>query len=106
MLDAVYWSRVWTVIPLFVYFPQEKKVDLKETLIADLEEKRRSVELERSQLELTGGHCNFLLSTSLGMLGWCKSQFLLIFSSTIIYEIYIVELSYSPRHRRSRYRER
>ncbi|XP_052219911.1 sin3 histone deacetylase corepressor complex component SDS3-like isoform X2 [Dreissena polymorpha] len=44
---------------------EEKKVDLKETLIADLEEKRRSVELERSQLELTGGHCNFLLSTSL-----------------------------------------
>ncbi|WAR02542.1 SDS3-like protein [Mya arenaria] len=44
---------------------EEKKVDLKESLIADLEEKRRSIELERSQLELTGGHCNFLLSTSL-----------------------------------------
>ncbi|KAL4223576.1 Sin3 histone deacetylase corepressor complex component SDS3 [Mactra antiquata] len=44
---------------------EEKKIDLKENLIADLEEKKRSIELERSQLELTGGHCNFLLSTSL-----------------------------------------
>ncbi|XP_052801772.1 sin3 histone deacetylase corepressor complex component SDS3-like [Mya arenaria] len=47
---------------------EEKKVDLKESLIADLEEKRRSIELERSQLELTGGHCNFLLSTSLDVI--------------------------------------
>lgn len=44
---------------------EEKKIDLKENLIADLEDKKRSIETERSQLELTGGHCNFLLSTSL-----------------------------------------
>jgi len=44
---------------------EEKKTDLKENLLIDLEEKKRSIELERSQLELTGGSCSFLLSTSL-----------------------------------------
>ena len=47
------------------YF-QEKKIDLKENLIADLEEKKRSIELERSSLELSGGSTHFILSTSLG----------------------------------------
>ena len=51
-----------------VFILQEKKIDLKESLIADLEEKKRNIEVERSQLELTGGHCHFLLSASLGRL--------------------------------------
>ena len=46
---------------------QEKKIDLKENLIIDLEEKKRSIEVERSSLELSGGNTHhFILSTSLG----------------------------------------
>lgn len=44
---------------------EEKKIDLKENLIADLEEKKRSIEMERSSLELSGGSTHFILSTSL-----------------------------------------
>ncbi|KAH8039026.1 hypothetical protein HPB51_004951 [Rhipicephalus microplus] len=34
---------------------EEKKIDLRESLIMDLEEKRRAIEAERSTVELTGG---------------------------------------------------
>lgn len=33
---------------------EEKKIDLKETLISDLEDKKRTVEAERFSMELTG----------------------------------------------------
>lgn len=34
---------------------EEKKVELKENLISDLEEKKRIIEAERNNMELTGG---------------------------------------------------
>ena len=51
---------------VFVYNSQEKKIDLKENLILDLEEKRRGIEMERSSLELSGSNTHFILSASLG----------------------------------------
>lgn len=33
---------------------EEKKIDLRETLISDLEDKKRNIETERSSMELTG----------------------------------------------------
>lgn len=34
---------------------EEKKIELKENLISDLEEKKRIIETERNTMELTGG---------------------------------------------------
>lgn len=34
---------------------QDKKIDLKESLIMELEEKKRSIEAEHVLMELTGG---------------------------------------------------
>jgi Sin3 histone deacetylase corepressor complex component SDS3 len=34
---------------------QEKKIELKENLIVELEEKKRNIENERNSMELTGG---------------------------------------------------
>lgn len=34
---------------------QEKKIDMKESLISDLKEKRNMIELERQTLDLNGG---------------------------------------------------
>ena len=50
---------------VYVYNSQEKKIDLKENLILDLEEKRRGIEMERSSLELSGSNTHFILSASL-----------------------------------------
>ena len=40
---------------LFVFMFQERKHDLKESLIHELEDKRRQVEHERNTMELLGG---------------------------------------------------
>ena len=53
---------IWCI---YVYNSQEKKIDLKENLILDLEEKRRGIEMERSSLELSGSNTHFILSASL-----------------------------------------
>ena len=36
-------------------YSQEKKIDLKENIILELEDKRKHIETERSTIELTGG---------------------------------------------------
>ncbi|KAK3083902.1 hypothetical protein FSP39_004951 [Pinctada imbricata] len=43
---------------------EEKKIDLKESLLIELDEKKRNIENERNSMELTGG---FLLSDSMEM---------------------------------------
>ena len=37
------------------FFMQQKKVELKETLLSELQEKRKAIENERVSMELTGG---------------------------------------------------
>lgn len=37
---------------------QEKKIELKENLIVELEEKKRNIENERNSMDLTGGEVN------------------------------------------------
>lgn len=48
---------------------EDKKIELKENLIAELEEKKKMIENEKLTMELTGGkedkHLSFVLSTLL-----------------------------------------
>lgn len=48
---------------------EEKKIELKENLISDLEEKKRIIEAERNNMELTGG---ILLSFMLKCISFFK----------------------------------
>lgn len=53
---------------------QQKKVELKETLLNELQDKKKVIESERTSMELTGGWCFFSLpSQSLLVLCYLKS---------------------------------
>ena len=40
---------------VFTFILQERKIDLKENLVIELEDKKKSIENERLTMELTGG---------------------------------------------------
>ncbi len=46
---------MFAVICVLLPLLQEKKIELKENLLAELEEKRKHVDCERSTMDLTGG---------------------------------------------------
>ena len=46
---------------LFNILIQQKKVELKETLLNELQEKKKVIESERISMELTGGQHKILL---------------------------------------------
>ena len=45
---------------MFLFILQEKKTELKENLIVDLEDRKRNVDLEKGTIELTGGELGLL----------------------------------------------
>ena len=43
------------IISCFYFVSQQKKIEMKESLILELEEKKKQIEYERTAMDLTGG---------------------------------------------------